>query len=164
MFLRGMQAEKNHVFTVAEKICTAVKKTEYMFSKYKISSAIVTNDDKEKIAVTMSENNLCVGFSNVKYESDMLSRCDIAILIGISNTNEIQAENIEELKKDELYTALGMTTGIAAAISDEEHIFSAVSLCAGETALKMEMLGDKTEKIIAVLLFKKAPKYMGQLS
>lgn len=156
MFLRGIQAEKNHVFTVAEKICTAVKKSEYKFSKYKITSALVTNDDKEKIALMMSENNPCIGFSNVKYESLMLSNCDIAVLIGISKIDEIQAENVDNIKKDELSIALGMALGIAITISDEEHIFGDVSLCAGETALKMDLLGDKVKKIIAVMLFNQA--------
>jgi|GEM_PF-7117001 len=136
MYLRGTQAEKNHIFTTAEKICAAVQNI-FRYEKCKIISVILTSDDKEKIAIKIAENN-----SN---EAKAFSDSQAALIFGLMPFNE---QN--QMFPTDFYC--GIAAGAAVYIAYAQQLSATISAAGSDAVLKAGLLPDEIKNITVVCI------------
>ena len=163
MFIRGNQAEKNFLLSVAEKMCLAARTAPKACGIDKITTGVVTGDDKELLVKEMMRLFEETGKPFFKRDALNITNSEAVVLIGTTggpkglNCGYCGYPTCAEMAKTDSHCAyddidLGIALGCAVSKAADDRVDNRIMLSAGLAALNIKILGESTIKVFAVPL------------
>ncbi len=165
MIYLSNQAEADGILNVAKAMCVSARTAPKTKGIDYIKTAILTGEDKEKLADKMDEVSDKIGFKFFKRDANNVRVSEAVVLIGISNHTRGLNEGCqycgfknctecEEKGGNCAYTTLdlGIAIGSAVSIAADNRIDNRVMFSAGRAALEMDIFDDDICNIIAIPL------------
>lgn len=164
MFIRGEFAQKNAVLNTADKMCAAAKTAPKTRGIDKITTAVLTGEEKDALSAIMNKLGEDSNASSFIRDSKNIIDSEAVVLIGITSCPRNAPlcgfcgyDNCTEMIKNNGHCAyddidLGIAVGSAVSVAADNRVDNRVMLSAGKAAMQVNLLGDDVYKILGIPL------------
>ncbi len=147
-------AERDAILTVADIMATAAKTAPKTSGQDSVYSAIVTGEDKDRLAEEMRAFGREVGEDFIIRDANNVDASECVVIIGckeqpygLPNCGICGFKNCAECKKSGgnctfNITDLGVAVGSAVSVAADHRIDNRVMYSVGRAAVRMKILGD----------------------
>lgn len=123
MIITSNQAENDALLIVAKLMITAARTAPKAQGKDSIKTAIITGDDKEKLAQIMEENGHVIDSSNVRDSGAV-------VLIGVEYGRKNKSDLSFEIELLDLGIAIGSAVKIASTLNVDNRVMHSIGIAA----------------------------------
>lgn len=165
MFIQENQAEEEALLQTAKAMCQAVRTAPKAKGLDFVHTAILTGEEKEKLADEMERLADVFQYQFFHRDADNLRQAQAVVLIGQENMIRglnagCQFCGFESCKAcleaggKCAYTAmdLGIAIGSAVSVATDAHVDNRVMFSVGRAAMEMKLLGEKVCQMVGIPL------------